>query len=130
VALKNVELVFVLVNLTPHPVMFFGDEGPECAVEPSGVVARVSENSQVSGSLTIRNQLNGHDVEVEVVNVMTSGVEGLSDSVAGTLYIVSRIVAEACPHRSDLVFPVDLVRREDGSIVGCKRLGRLATVES
>jgi hypothetical protein len=127
---RSVQLKFVLVNLTPHPVMFFGDEGEKCAIEPSGVVVRVSENSQVSGLLTIRDQLNGHDVEVEVVNVMTSGVEGLPDSVAGTLYVVSRIVAEACPHRSDLVFPVDLVRREDGSIVGCRRLGRFVTAES
>lgn len=42
-----------------------------------------------------------------------------------TLLIVSRLVAEACPERDDLVVPDDTVRDDAGRIIGCRALARV-----
>lgn len=40
-----------------------------------------------------------------------------------TYYIVSQIVKSALPTRKDLLVPAEVVRDENGNIVGCKSLG-------
>lgn len=47
-------------------------------------------------------------------------VEGLPPFKEGTYYIVSSLVKSACPNRADLLVPNELVRDEQGKIVGCK----------
>jgi len=49
---------------------------------------------------------------------------GLPDQVAETFLIVSQLVKSACPDRSDLLVPAEIVRDEKGQIIGCKALGR------
>lgn len=36
-----------------------------------------------------------------------------------TYYIVSKLLAKACPEKEDLIFPGTLVRDESGDVVGC-----------
>jgi hypothetical protein len=40
-----------------------------------------------------------------------------------TIIIVSLLVKSALPHRKDLVVPAELVRNDNGTIIGCKSLG-------
>lgn len=119
----------MLINLTPHAVTLFSAEGHQCTIEATGDAARVSESLEALGTVTVSDQRGGSGVDFEVVTVVTSNVIGLPNPVSGTLYVVSRMVAEACRDRDDLVFPVDLVRNEDGSVIGCKRLGKIGTSE-
>ena len=38
----------------------------------------------------------------------------------GVFFIVSRLVLSACPDRNDLLVPNDLVRDDNGNIIGAK----------
>jgi hypothetical protein len=40
----------------------------------------------------------------------------------GDIYIVSNIVRQAFPDRKDLASPGDLIRDENGIVIGCKNL--------
>jgi hypothetical protein len=51
-------------------------------------------------------------------------VVDLPDPRPFTYYIVSRPVAEAVPHRLDVVFLTDFERDAGGQVVGARRLGR------
>ena len=42
-----------------------------------------------------------------------------------TYYIVSKMLAKACPERKDLIFPGTLVRDESGDVVGCVDFSRV-----
>ena len=96
-----------VVNLTPHKVSFHLD-GKMVDFFPSGQVARVEEKTTyVSGVLQLKRSEKGI-------------VDNLPRPVNGRVYIVSRMVLDACPDRTDLLCPADLVRDEAGNIVGCK----------
>ncbi|HLU45236.1 MAG TPA: hypothetical protein VKZ67_09500, partial [Natronosporangium sp.] len=47
------------------------------------------------------------------------------DQQPGVLLIVSRMVAEAAPHRRDLVIPHGLLRDSQGRVVGCAGFGQV-----
>ncbi|MCK9597609.1 MAG: hypothetical protein M0R06_01135 [Sphaerochaeta sp.] len=49
---------------------------------------------------------------------------GLPEQADGVYYIVSQIVKSACPERTDLLVPTDVMRDTNGNIVGCRALGR------
>ena len=49
----------------------------------------------------------------------------LPEQMPGTYYIVSKMVAQACPEREDLIFPGTLVRDESGDVVGCIDFSRV-----
>lgn len=98
-----------LVNLTPHAIVF-----PEFTLEPSGIVARVKEFSEVSEL----NKVMG----IDLVTKWYGTVEGLPQPEEGTLYVVSGMLRTALPDRYDLASPGDLIRDEKGVIVGCKNL--------
>ena len=42
----------------------------------------------------------------------------------GVFYIVSQLVKNALPDRTDLLVPAEVVRDGNGNIIGCKSLGR------
>ena len=52
-------------------------------------------------------------------------VVNLPDPKPGTFYIVSKMLAQACPERKDLIFPGTLVRNESGDVVGCIDFSRV-----
>ena len=108
-----------VVNLTPHPVDVLVDDRT-IHIPVDGVPPRVSIHRVDVAEV----EIDGASVPI-CESVLTSELTDLPGSRSGTLFIVSRIVAEHSPERTDLVFPDDLVRDSDGSIVGCRRLGRL-----
>lgn len=96
-----------VVNLTPHKVSFHLD-GKVVDFFPSGQVARVEEKTTyVSGVFQLKRSEKGV-------------VDNLPRPCNGRVYVVSRMVLDACPDRTDLMCPADLVRDEAGNIVGCK----------
>ena len=42
-----------------------------------------------------------------------------------TYYIVSKMLAQACPEREDFILPGNLVRNESGDVVGCIDFSRV-----
>ena len=105
----------MLVNLTPHEITIIRDGG-NITIPPSGTVARCSVNRKQIGTV------NG----IPVNRTVFGAVEGLPEPQPNTYYIVSAIVAQACPFRSDLLITDDAVRDEKGRIIGCRALATVA----
>jgi len=108
-----------LVNLTPHEIKIVGEDGEEkMKIPPSGKTARVKTEQQVVG------EIEG----IPVVRTAIGDVEGLPEPRENVVYIVSTLVAQAVPHREDVVAPdtspQGVVRDSEGRIVGVKRFQR------
>lgn len=102
-----------IVNLTPHDIVFVGDDGNVIlTVTPSGL-ARVQATVVATG-ITIGG--------IPITETKFGEVEGLPEPKEGTAYVVSRMVAEAAKGREDLFIPNESVRDESGRIVGCRSL--------
>lgn len=102
-----------LINLTPHTINIVGEGSRD--VQPSGVVARCSQtNTQVFvvDGIPVRRQVFGQVVD-------------LPEPQSDTWFIVSRLVASACPQRHDLLIPGPLVRDSEGRPIGCDGLSVL-----
>lgn len=50
--------------------------------------------------------------------------EGLPAVEPGTTLVVSRLIVDACPERTDLVSPGEAIRDADGKIVGADGFSR------
>lgn len=106
-----------LVNLTPHAINIITDGGT-VTVAPSGQVARVQVSQTVVGNITF------NDMQVPIMDTVFGDVEDLPPPQDGVMYLVSRVVLSASPGRNDLVVPHDLVRDDEGRIIGAKALAR------
>lgn len=108
-----------IINLTPHPVT--------CGAYrfPSAGVARVDASETQAGHIEMVCLVHPDDPEcgctgkyLPIIRQTLGQVSGLPAPRGGTRYIVSRMVAAACPGRNLLV-PARLVRDEAGRVVGC-----------
>lgn len=99
------------VNLTSHAVTVCCGESSR-TFELSGQLARCQQSEQV-----IR-QLDGLPITRQVFGQ----VEGLPEHKDGIYYIVSHLVAAACPDRTDLFCPGPTIKGTDGRIIGCTSL--------
>lgn len=114
-----------VVNLTPHAVRVLDDlNSPVIEFAPSGTVARLRES--LTSGLTLR--VHGVDCPAALVRYVDT-VEGLPFSRPGVILLVSRVLAAAVV-REDLYFPGGEVRAQDGTIIGCRYLGRFTMVRS
>lgn len=103
-----------IVNCTPHPVCFVSADGTETETfPPSGRVPRVEETARPSAAAP--------DIGYPTVAVAApDGVSGLPEPGNGVWLLVSRMVFDAAPGRVDLLVPHDVVRDDDGRVVGCR----------
>lgn len=114
-----------LVNLTPHVVHLIGESGT-VELAPAGPAARI----------VLAPDLGDGSVRVGPLLVplkrtaATTEVTGLPEPRPGVLLIVARPVAEALPHRDDLLYPHDTVRDASGVVIGCRSLARIAARQS
>jgi len=108
-----------LVNLTPHDVDVVVGDGAVVAIPPHHPPARVAHEVVAASTCSVGGR------PVPVVQLGAGAVADLPEPREGAVFIVSRSVALACPARSDLVFPFDLVRNERGAVVGCRGFARL-----
>ena len=105
------------VNLTPHPVNIIND-GEVVASYSSQGFARVGETIRLQGFVMGDNRTT-----VNLSPVYQGEVEGLPEPEPETVYIVSRLTAQAVKGREDIVFPLGEVRDEKGRILGVRGFG-------
>ena len=120
-----------LINLTPHTVclIYKSDDNLESAiVYRSSGVARCKQADLPHEPVVIeRADMIGCETKslhFPLVSSHYGDVEGLPPQSEGVGYIVSQIVSNALPQRTDLFFPAALVRDDAGNIRGCAALGR------
>lgn len=107
-----------LFNLTAHEVII-----ERCyeriVIEPEEFPARRLSTTIVVGEL----EIDGGTVDLESTSF--GEVENLPEEEEGVGYIVSRIVAEACPQRHDLYVRSGEVRDASGRVIACTGLTQI-----
>ena len=101
----------MLINLTPHTVTV-----GSVVIKPTEPAARVSSTTTVVGVIAF------DDFEIEIIETHYGQVENLPEPNGKDSFIVSRMVKDRVPERNDVLVPGELVRDEEGRIVGCKNL--------
>lgn len=100
-----------LKNFTPHPLALHGPEGimnlPVSGSAPRLDVARVSLGT-LAGLPLVRSAMGN--------------VQGLPAQEPGVVLVVSALVAEAAPERTDLAYPGEAIRDGAGRVVGARGL--------
>lgn len=111
----------VLVNRTPHDplVIWQGDRvAMSLPAEPSP--ARCAEIRNEQDPLAVGG------VSIPIVSLGYGQVSDLPEPVSGVVHVVSQLVCQALPDRTDLVYPAMLRRDESGNVIGCEALSRPA----
>ena len=126
----------VLVNLTPHDVVIDpGDGTPPVRFPASGTVPHLVLSEPQWETLTVADPARPDGPRASVglplaVGATWQGVDPpLPEPRPHTLYLTSRVVAEHFPHRTDLVWPDDLVRDTEGRVIAARRLACLASAD-
>lgn len=103
-----------IINCTPHPVTIVNAEGTVLRViEPNGNPIRLASRTVPAG------EFDG----VALSKTEFGEPVNLPEPEEGTIFIVSQIVKNAIPERSDLAVPAEVLRDDKGQIVGCRSLG-------
>lgn len=106
-----------LVNYTPHAELTYRPDGGDVHVLPQQGNARCAEEHVPGGEVAPGLPLT----------LMRYGeVTGLPEAQDGVVVVVSQLVVNALPERTDLVFPAGLVRDDEGTIIGFRYLARPA----
>lgn len=104
-----------IINATPHPINVVDAEGNQIAQFPaSGVLPRLAQTTE-----RVR-EING----IPISETQFGETENLPEAEENTYYIVSRLVMAGNPGREDLLVPNEIVRDENGRIIGCQSLAR------
>ena len=110
--LENSEqLPITIINLTPHPVNLLDVDANVVITFYSEGLARCSQNDIIIGKL---------NKDIILTKTSYGEVIGLPEQSPRTFYIVSRLVLNALPNRTDLLVPNQLIRDSEGQIVGCR----------
>ena len=103
----------MLKNLTPHEVCIFKLNGTvpdlDVVIEAGEEVARVN-----CEYIKVDKKVDGIDLYRPIFGEVT----GLPDYEEGVYLLVSAMVREALPLRSDLVSPGQLLRNDKGEVIG------------
>jgi hypothetical protein len=107
-----------VINLTPHDIVI-DVNGEKTTYRRCGDIARVE--------MTVVEQPELFATKIPVVFNTTGKVVGLPDQIKhATFYLVSKMVADACPERPDVLYPdtgSTAIRNEKGQIEAVTRLG-------
>jgi len=101
------------INLTPHTINLILETETikfESAVDKE-FLPRCSEERDIFYTIGMSLKINKKKFG-EVVN--------LPEEKSNTYYLVSNMIISACKHRTDLLAPDEIVRDENGLIIGCK----------
>jgi hypothetical protein len=106
----------MVINKTPHPIH----------IVEKGTKRIVHIYPKTQGMIRLK-------IETVTMGMLADGTpltktifgapEGLPEYKEGTFYIVSQLVKTALPERQDLLVPAEVVRDEQGNIIGCISLG-------
>ena len=98
-----------IVNLTPHTININGVD-----IASSGLARVATMTTQIG-------IVNG----IPINHVVMGNVTGLPDPQQDTVFIVSRIVADAVKDRQDVLIVDKTIRDADGKITGCSALAHV-----
>lgn len=101
-----------ILNCTPHNCQLHSKDAI-VTYPVTGIVPRIQLRQEVLNE------------SPRIVRTICGEMVGLPDEEPDTLYIVSRIVATASPHRYDLLVPVDLIRDGGSRVIGCRAFGAI-----
>ena len=102
-----------IINKVPHPVNILDENNSLLRVFPkSNGMARLDQFTNKVGVID----------NITITQTVFGNATGLPDEVLGTYYIVSNLVKTALPERRDLLTPSNIVRDEQGNIIGCQSL--------
>jgi|DEB0MinimDraft_10_1074344.scaffolds.fasta_scaffold114485_2 hypothetical protein len=98
----------MIINKTPYPVNVICSTRTITFPKDEDPISLSSEIEQIAS-------IDGIPVYKEIYRS-----SNMPEYVEGVVYIVSAMVVNAYPHRYDLVYPYDVVRDDDGYIIGCR----------
>ena len=81
---------------------------------------RVQTERDHSHSVSLDTELYGSEKQVAIYKKTYGALSYTPPVKEGVIYIVSVLVKQACPDRSDFVSPSDLFRNNRGEVIGCK----------
>jgi len=116
--LKRRMIEMKIVNLTPHALNLLVG-GKDIVIQPSGTIARAATVRKQIGSISVDG------VDVPINKTVFGDISGLPDPAPDTIYVVSMLVAQAVPNRDDVYIVDDIVRDDQGRIVGAKALAHV-----
>lgn len=105
-----------VINKTPHQVHILGLNNQIIRTYPKG-------NSQIRLAMKVVQDVPLPD-GTPTSRTEFGKAEGLPEFQDNVFYIVSQLVKNALPERTDLLVPTEIVRSNEGVIVGCRSLGR------
>ena len=105
----------MIKNCTPHKVSVYADTDTILEFPSCGIVPRCEQHEELIGKID----------NIQITKQIFGDVTDLPEQEDGVCLIVSRLVATACPNRSDLLVPGPLIRDEEGKVVGCNGLSKI-----
>lgn len=107
-------MIIKIINMTPHPIVILDEKNElKRTFQTEGLIRLKSEVKRVE-------EIEG----VPISSTLFGEPEGLPDYEVGTFFIVSQLIKSALPGRKDLLVPAEVVRDENGNIIGCRSLGK------
>ena len=110
----------MLRNLTPHQVTLVRHGLEPLVLAPESPCPRLAEAEEAAGEAAGDGEADGDGVPL--VRLVRGAVQDLPPAAPGVWLVVSAMVSEACPERTDLVSPARLLRDAQGRITGCSAL--------
>ena len=99
-----------IVNLCRHPLFVLLEDGKSVRVPAAESSASVDLEDYVV------DEVDG----ISIYRRKATRFHNLPEPEPGTYFVVSRIVADHCRERSDLVAPTDLIKDSKKHVVGCQ----------
>lgn len=123
-----------VVNCTPHSITILETEcflyhgaKPKVKAEfpPSGQVARVEYNTTLVGRVLHKDRV------IDITTTEYTAVKGLPDPKPNTIYLVSKLVAEALYGKRDDLYILSGFRKDkNGKVLGGRSFAKLKPINS
>ena len=121
-----------IINLTPHVIVILKKEYtvvngkrvaewvPGISFPPSGTIVTCIGNTETEAFVE-----TGNSFRIPLTYTHYTPPDNLPPQDPSTLYIVSELVAQLCPHRQDFRIVNGVIRDDNGRVIGCRSLGRI-----
>lgn len=113
-----------IINMTQHQINILDESGKCIRIIPSSgglirLTTRISDVSELD-AIRITKVIYEDPIVFEEGGVV---YKGLPKEKEGIYYIVSQLVKTAFGNRMDFLVPNEVVRNQNGEILGCRSLG-------